>query len=150
MDRVKYNTKHYGIYRVPKCDVIKLHFCNIAFSWPCIIGRTWWKTLTHQIHESVHDHGDPRYDRTNIYRPMTLISIGIITYSFGHISDPHEPIPTKFELWKFFIMLYRYMVFKTMKCEKKNKVSLWRHHFGTLLRSGWWAQRNDFDRVQFW
>ena len=43
---------------------------------------------------------------------------GRIRYSCGHISGPHEPIPTKFGLWMFFIMLHRYMVSKTLKCNK--------------------------------
>ena len=36
----------------------------------------------------------------------------------GHILGPNEPIPTKFGLWMFFIMLHRYMVSKTLKCKK--------------------------------
>ena len=34
---------------------------------------------------------------------------------------PHEPIPTKFGLWMFFIMLHQYMVSETLKCKKKKK-----------------------------
>ena len=44
--------------------------------------------------------------------------MGLIRYSCGHISGPHEPIPTKFGLWMFFIMLHRYMVSRTLKCKK--------------------------------
>ena len=33
----------------------------------------------------------------------------LIRYSCGHISGPHEPIPTQFGLWMCFIMLHRYM-----------------------------------------
>ena len=32
---------------------------------------------------------------------FALISMGLIRYSCGHISGPHEPIPTKFGLWMF-------------------------------------------------
>ena len=39
-------------------------------------------------------------------------------YSCGHISGRHELILTKFGLWRFFIMIYRYIVFKTLKCKK--------------------------------
>ena len=46
-------------------------------------------------------------------------SMGLIRYSCGHISGPHEPIPTKFGLWMFFIMLHRYMVSKMLKLKKK-------------------------------
>ena len=49
---------------------------------------------------------------------FTLISMGLIRYSCGHISSPHEPIPTQFGLWMFFIMLHRYMVSKTLKSKK--------------------------------
>ena len=45
--------------------------------------------------------------------------MGLIRYSCGHISGPHESIPTKFGLWIFFIMIHRYMVSKTLKCKKK-------------------------------
>ena len=55
--------------------------------------------------------------------------MGLIRYSCGHISGPHEPLSTKFVLWRFFIMLYRYMVFQTLKCKKS---CLLCHHFGTL------------------
>ena len=39
---------------------------------------------------------------------FTLISMEQIMYSCGHISVPHELIPTKFGLWMFFIMLHWY------------------------------------------
>ena len=75
-------------YRAPKCDVIK----NIlsAFSWFFFsyFGRAWWKTSTHQMEPG----------------QFTLISMGLILYSCGHILGPHEPIPTKFGVWRFFIM----------------------------------------------
>ena len=45
--------------------------------------------------------------------------MGLSRCSCGHISGPHEPIPTKFWLWMFFIMLHRDMVSKTLKCKKK-------------------------------
>ena len=51
---------------------------------------------------------------------------GLIRYSCGHISVPHEPIPTKFGQWRFFIMLHRYngiqKHIKTLKCKKKKVV----------------------------
>ena len=42
--------------------------------------------------------------------------MGLIRYSCGHILGHHEPIPTKFGLWMFFIMLHGNMVSKTLKC----------------------------------
>ena len=47
--------------------------------------------------------------------------MGLIRYSCGHISGPHEPIPTQFGLWMFFIMLHRYMVSKILKSKKKKE-----------------------------
>ena len=61
---------------------------------------------------------------------FTLISMGLIRYSCGHISGPHEPIPTQIGLWMFFIMLHWYMVSKTLKSKKS---FLWRHRFCTLF-----------------
>ena len=58
--------------------------------------------------------------------------MGLIRYSCGHISGPHEAIPTQFGLWMFFIMLHRYMISKTLKSKKS---FLWRHRFCTLLDS---------------
>ena len=49
---------------------------------------------------------------------FTLITMGLIRYSCDHILGPHQPIPTKFGLWMFLIMLHRYMVSKTLKCKK--------------------------------
>ena len=49
---------------------------------------------------------------------FTLISMGLIRYSCGHISGPHEPIPTQFFLWMFFIMLHWYIISKTQKSKK--------------------------------
>ena len=54
---------------------------------------------------------------------------GLIRYSCSHISGPHEPVPTKFGLWMFVIMLHRYMVSKMLKCKKS---FLWCHRFCTL------------------
>ena len=62
-------------------------------------------------------------------RPIFTDFNGLIRYSCSHISGSHEPIPTKFGLWMFFIMLHRYIISKTLKCES----FLWRHHFCTLL-----------------
>ena len=42
---------------------------------------------------------------------------------------PPWTFPTQFGLWMFFIMLHRYMVSKTLKCEKS---FLWCHCFCTL------------------
>ena len=42
--------------------------------------------------------------------------MGLIRYSCGHVSGPpsaHEPIPTQFGLWMFFIMLHRYSIQNT-------------------------------------
>ena len=40
---------------------------------------------------------------------FTLISMGLIRYSCGHILDHHEQIHVKFGVGRFFIMLYRNM-----------------------------------------
>ena len=50
-------------------------------------------------------------------------SMGLIRYSCGSISGLHEPISTKFQLWRVFIMHYRYMVFKRLKCKKSSFVA---------------------------
>ena len=71
---------------------------------------------------------------SNSYEPgqlFTLISMGLIRYSCGHISGPHEPIRVKFGVWRFFIILYRNMVMKMLKCKQK---ILMTSHFGTLLK----------------
>ena len=51
-------------------------------------------------------------------RPVYTDFNGANRYSCGHISGPHEPIPTKFGLWMFFIILHWYLVSKTLKCKK--------------------------------
>ena len=61
---------------------------------------------------------------------FTLISMGLIRYSCGHIFGHHEPIHVKFGVWRFFIMLYRNMVIKMLKCKHK---FLMTSHFGTLF-----------------
>ena len=53
---------------------------------------------------------------------ITLISMGLIRYSCGHILGHHEPIHVKFGVWRFFITLYRNMVMKMLKCKKKKKI----------------------------
>ena len=50
-------------------------------------------------------------------RPITLISMGLIRYSCGHISGHHEPIHVNGDWW-FFIMFYWNMVMKMLKCKK--------------------------------
>ena len=52
---------------------------------------------------------------------FTLISVGLIRYSCGHISGHHEPIHVKFGVWGFFIMFCWNMVIKMLKCKKKKK-----------------------------
>ena len=90
-------------------------FCILAFGIPCI-GGAWWKTSTAQIWwESVH--GGPMYGPVYIQSSVwatlmklrmywnqhwcmytsyvlksTLISMGLIRHSCGHISGHHEPI----------------------------------------------------------
>ena len=63
---------------------------------------------------------------------FTLISMGLIRYSCGHILGRHEPIPTKFGVWRFFIMLYRNMRGKKIM-KMLIKYFWWRHHFGRLI-----------------
>ena len=65
-------------------------------------------------------------------------SMELIIYSCGHISCPHEPIPTKFGLWRFFIKLYQSSTdiwySNLLKCKKKKKKKkkkfFWSYHFG--------------------
>ena len=54
---------------------------------------------------------------------FTLISVGLIRYSCGHILDHHEPIPTKFALWMFFIMLQPPSINGIQNFEMKKKKS---------------------------
>ena len=70
----------------------------------------------------------------NSYEPgqFTLISMGLIRYSCGHISDHHEPIHIKFGVWGFFIMFYWNIVMKMLKCKKENLMT---SHFSTLYSS---------------
>ena len=44
--------------------------------------------------------------------------MGLIRCSCGHILGHHEPIHVKFGVWRFFIMLYRNMVMKMLKCKQ--------------------------------
>ena len=62
-------------------------------------------------------------------RPISLISVGLIRYSCGHISGHHEPIYVKFGVWGFFIMFYWNIVMKMLKCNKENLMT---SHFSTL------------------
>ena len=63
----------------------------------------------------------------------TLISMGLIRYSCGHILGHHEPIHVKFGVWRFFIMLYRNMKKKNHEnAEMQKKIFLMTSHFGTL------------------
>ena len=130
-------------------DVTKTFFCISAFWIPCL-GGAWWTTSTAQIWwESVH--GGPEiwpheyllspieisvnWPGSNSYEPgqlFTPISMGLIRYSCGHILGHHEPIHVKFGVWRFFIMLYRNMVMKVLKCKQ---IFLMTSHFGTLLHS---------------
>ena len=92
-----------------------LHTPNLTW-----IGSWWPKIWPHEylispieisVNWPVHNCLEPGQ--------FTLISMGLRRYSCGHISGPHEPIPTKFGLWMFFIMLHRGMVSKMLKCKKK-------------------------------
>ena len=49
---------------------------------------------------------------------FTLISMGLISYSCGHISGHHEPIPTKFGVWRFFSCSTEIWRKKSWKCWK--------------------------------
>ena len=132
--------KHYnvGLYlikssRVLKCDVIKFSFFAFQHFHNHISVEhdenpqtpnltwidSWWpeygphEYLINPIEISViglvHYYLEPGQ--------FTLTSMGLIRYSCSHISWPHEPIPIKFWLWMFFIMLHRCMVSKTLKCK---------------------------------
>ena len=70
------------------------------------------------------------------YEPgqFTLISMGLIRYTCGHISGHHEPnscqIHVKFGVWGFSITFYWNMVMKMLKCKKKKKI--WWCHTSVL------------------
>ena len=57
------------------------------------------------------------------------ISMGLIKYSWGHISGHHKPIHVKFGVWGFFIMFYWNIVMKMLKYKKENLMT---SHFSTL------------------
>ena len=116
----------------------KLFFWISVFWIPCI-GGLWWKTSTAQISwESVHGARDMIWPHEHLISPIeikfkfTLISMGLIRYSCGHISDHHEPIHVKFGVWGFFIMFYWSMVTRMLKCKKGNLMT---SHFSTLWNS---------------
>ena len=56
----------------------------------------------------------------NSYEPgqFTLISVGLIKYSCGHISGHHELFYVKLGVWGVFIMFY-WNVMKMLKCKKR-------------------------------
>ena len=70
----------------------------------------------------------------NSYEPgqFTLISMGLIRYSCGHISGHHEPFHVKFGVWGFFIMFYWNIVMKMLKCKKCKKKKIWWRHTSVL------------------
>ena len=98
----------------------------------------WWHHYEHCM-DAPHSIATHLFYLHHSYEPgqFTLISMGLIRYACCHISGHHEPIPTKFGLWIFFIMLHRYMVSKTLKCKKKKKncdviASVLYYHASTL------------------
>ena len=103
-----------------------LHTPNLTW-----IGSWWPKIWPHEYLISPIEISVNNWPGSLLLEPgqFTLISMGLSRYSCGHISGPHEPIPTKFGLWMFFIMLHRDMVSKTLKCTPKK---LWRHRFCTI------------------
>ena len=83
------------------------------------IGSWWPEIWLHEylissIEISVNWPGSQQFGNRPIYTDFNGVNLGI----HAAISQAHELIPTKFELWMFFIMLHRYMVFKTLKCKK--------------------------------
>ena len=81
-----------------------------------LIG-SWWREI--QLHEYLISPTEISVNQPGSYfwNQAILHSVGLIRYSCGHISHPNEKISTKFGLWMFFIMLYRYMVCKKLKCK---------------------------------
>ena len=59
--------------------------------------------------------------------------MGLIRYSCGHISGLHEPIHVKFGVWGFFIMFYRNIVMKMLKCKNENLMTF---HTSVLYKVG--------------
>ena len=83
---------------------------------------------------------------SNSYEPgqlFTLISMGLIRYSCGHILGLHEPIHVKFGVWRFFIMLYRNMVMKMLKCKQ---IFWWRHTSVLYIRVRKQRNRKSWDQ----
>ena len=125
--------KIFGYKPIEYWNVMSSNFllCISRFSWPYFsvdhdenprpsnltwIGSWWPEMWLHEYLISplksvfiglVHDCLEPGQ--------FTLISVGLISYLCGHILGPHEPIPTKFGLWMFLLMLHQYMVSKMKK-----------------------------------
>ena len=78
------------------------------------------------------------------YEPgqFTLISMGLIRYSCGHISGYHEPIHVNFFVWGFLIMFFWNIVMKMLKCKKENLMT---SHFSTLFWYVWKEENYDID-----
>ena len=117
------------LYRVLKCDVIKFSF--FAFQH-------------FHVHISVEHDEKPSHTKFDVNWFMvaqdlvawipsqwkldwfiTLFGTRPIYTDFNganyvfmrpYLRGAHELIPTKFELWMFFIMLHQYMVSKTLEC----------------------------------
>ena len=84
--------------------------CVISY-FPIHTNHMWVRKFKIMLVQGVHkDLAHNLFGTSPIYTDFN----GGIRYSCGHISGPHEPIPTKFGMW-IFIMLHRYMVFKTLK-----------------------------------
>ena len=79
----------------------------------------------------------------NCYEPgqFTLLSMGLITYSCGHISGPHKPIHVKFGVWGFFIEIWSW------KCLNAKSNFWWRHtsllYCLLLLLMGYYTNINE-------
>ena len=86
------------LYRALMCDIIRFSFLHFSIFMtifqqnmmknPHTPNLTWIGSLWPEIWS--HEPGQ-----------STLISMGLIRYSCGHISCPHELIPTRFGLWMF-------------------------------------------------
>ena len=126
--RTRTHTHIYGLVPIPVpvpmtlSPVIPVPIPVPMVSYPYPYPYPWSRTRT-----CTHTHGlvpipvpVPMIRTHTTSLAFTLISVGLIRYSCGHISGPHEPIPTKFGLWMFSsIMLHQYMVSKTLKCKKR-------------------------------
>ena len=122
------------------CDVTKLFFAFLKAFWTPCIGGPWWKTSTTQNGWKTVHGGPEIWPLEYLLAPLksvwiglvhnsneagqcTLISMGLITYSCGHISGHNELIHVKFGVWRFSCSTE---IWSWKCCNAKMKI-WWRH-----------------------